>query len=172
MLQSKIFDIVRLVIFALLQVLIMNNIDFFGYADPYIYMLFILLLPLDRDKYLVLVYAFLLGLLVDLFENTGGVNAFVLVFITFMRGGLVKFLQPEAIQQEEKLSLSKFSFLQWTIYLVILIFAHHFLLDWIQVFSLDQWENLLERSALGASLTLLICILYMGVFPVGRNQEI
>lgn len=172
MLQTRIFDILRLLIFASLQVFIFNNINFYGYADPYVYILFILLLPFSRNKYLVLTYAFFLGLYIDFFENTGGLNAFACVLIAFLRQPLVKLLLSKSTQTEEELSLSQLSFFQWGIYLALLIFSHHILIDWLQTMSLSQWQTIIERSSLGAVLTLIICFLYLAIFPFRKKQEL
>ena len=64
------------------QVLFLNQIQFSGFVNPYIYILFVMLLPLNAPRYVVLVGAFLLGLSVDIFSNTLGIHSFASVFIT------------------------------------------------------------------------------------------
>ena len=44
-------NIIRFVFLVLLQVLILNNIQFSGYINPYFYIYFILLLPFDTPRW-------------------------------------------------------------------------------------------------------------------------
>jgi len=60
----------RFALLVLLQVLVLNNINLGGYIHPYIYILFILLLPVSMNKNLVLFIAFFTGLTVDYFGRS------------------------------------------------------------------------------------------------------
>jgi len=55
------------VILIVTQLLVFNNIELSGYINPYVYVLFILLLPFDVPRVVLLLSAFLLGLCIDLF---------------------------------------------------------------------------------------------------------
>jgi len=61
-------NIARFVILIFLQVLILNNINFLGYINPYLYVLFILLYPFAGNQSLFLILSFLLGLSIDIFD--------------------------------------------------------------------------------------------------------
>lgn len=74
---------IMLVVLVLLQVLLLNNIQFSGYINPYMYVLFILLLPFETPRYLLLLLGFFLGLLVDIFSNTPGFHASATTFLAF-----------------------------------------------------------------------------------------
>ena len=65
----------QFVILVILQLLIFNNIEFSGYVNPYVYVLFILLLPFDTPKALLLILAFIMGIIIDLFMGTPGVHS-------------------------------------------------------------------------------------------------
>src|SRR5690554_1934845 len=70
---------------ALAQVLIFNQIHFGGYITPFVYILFIMLLPLHSPRYLLMISGFLLGLTIDVFSNTLGMHAAATVFIAYVR---------------------------------------------------------------------------------------
>jgi len=78
-------NIGRFVFLILFQVLILNNIQFSGYINPYFYIYFILLLPFETPRWLLLLSAFLLGLSLDAFTNTFGLNASACVLMAFAR---------------------------------------------------------------------------------------
>ena len=68
-------NIFRFIILVLVQVLVLNNIQFLGYINPYIYILFILSLPVRTPRWASLLLAFVLGLTIDIFANTPGMHA-------------------------------------------------------------------------------------------------
>ena len=69
----------------LVQVLIMNNMQFSRFVNPYFYVLFILLLPINFPRYLLLILGFVLGITIDVFSNTPGIHASSAVFMAFLR---------------------------------------------------------------------------------------
>ena len=73
------------IILIVAQLLIFNNIEFSGYVNPYVYILFIILLPFETPKVLLLVLAFLMGLIIDLFLGTPGVHTSATVLMAFFR---------------------------------------------------------------------------------------
>ena len=78
-------NIARFLIVVLVQVLVMNNIQISGLIIPYVYILFILLMPFETPKWLLLINAFLLGLSIDFFSHTLGMHAAASVFIAWIR---------------------------------------------------------------------------------------
>ncbi len=80
----------RFILLVLLQVLVLNHINFLGYINPYIYILFIILYPVKNNSSLFIFLSFLLGLCVDIFSDSGGVHAAASVTIAFLRPGFLK----------------------------------------------------------------------------------
>ena len=78
-------NILRFIFLILLQVFILDNIQFMGYINPMIYVLFILSLPVRFPKWALLILAFIMGLIIDVFSNTAGMHSFALVFAAFLR---------------------------------------------------------------------------------------
>ena len=68
-------NITRFILLVLVQVIVLNKINFLGYINPYIYILFIILFPIKNNRVLFIFLGFLLGLTVDLFLDSGGVHA-------------------------------------------------------------------------------------------------
>ena len=55
-------NIVRFMVVILFQVLVMDNVMINGYMIPYIYILFILLMPFETPRWAQLILGFLLGM--------------------------------------------------------------------------------------------------------------
>ncbi|MDE5842111.1 MAG: rod shape-determining protein MreD [Muribaculaceae bacterium] len=62
-------------ILILLQVLIFNHIMLFNLAVPFVFIYFIVRFPLGVSGSWAITFAFLMGLIVDIFSDTLGVNA-------------------------------------------------------------------------------------------------
>src|SRR5674476_97570 len=89
--------IIMFVVLVLVQVLILNNIQFSGLINPYMYILFILLLPFTIPGYLLLGLSFLLGISIDIFTNTPGIHAGATVLLGFMRPGIAMLISSREI---------------------------------------------------------------------------
>ncbi|MBK7213699.1 MAG: rod shape-determining protein MreD [Bacteroidales bacterium] len=83
-------NIARFFLLILLQVLVLNRISFFGFLNPYVYILFIFLLPFETPGWLVLILSFITGLSVDAFSGTMGLHTAAAVFAGFVKPGVVK----------------------------------------------------------------------------------
>ena len=95
-----------IIYFALLvfiQVFILNNIQLGGFVNPYLYVLFILLLPFEIPNWFLLVVAFFLGFTVDLFSNTIGMHSSATVFMAFLRPYVLKIISPRDGYESETL---------------------------------------------------------------------
>jgi rod shape-determining protein MreD len=152
--------LILFVVLVLLQVLLFNNIEFSGFINPYVYVLFILLVPFEIPKALLLITAFLLGLTIDLFMGTPGVHSTATVLIAFSRPSvLALFSTREGYQAGTYPRMSQFG-MEWFVkYAVTLILIHHFTLFYLEVFTLHHFLSTFIRAFLSSLLTSLIIIL-------------
>lgn len=163
----------RFIILVLVQTLILNNIQLSGYINPYLYVLFILLLPIETPKWLLLLLAFFTGLGVDMFSNTMGLHASACVFMAYFRPYLLKVLAPrEGYANETKLSLRSMN-LRWFItYASILVVLHHLFLFYTEAFRFSEFFSTLLRVILSSFFTLLLILICQYLFfynPKGQR---
>ena len=78
----------------LLQVLILNNVHIAGYATPFLYVYFILKFASGTSRNELMLWAFFLGLTIDIFSNTPGMNAAATVFLAFVRPTFLRLFTP------------------------------------------------------------------------------
>lgn len=148
------------VVLVFLQVFILNNIQFSGYINPYIYVLFILILPFETPKWLLLVLAFILGLTVDLFSGTIGMHSSATVFMAFFRPYVLKVISPRDGYESETLPQLRYYGAGWFIrYSVILILIHHFFLFFIEVFRFSDFFATLARVILSSVFTIILVLI-------------
>jgi len=152
--------LLQFVVLILVQLLVFNNIEFSGYINPYIYVLFVLLLPFDVPKALLLISSFLLGLVIDLFMGTPGVHSTATVFMAFSRPFVLTLFSPrEGYQTGTYPRMAQFG-IEWFVkYTVTLVLLHHFALFYLEVFTLSHFFSTFFRALLSSLLTALIIIL-------------
>lgn len=92
MLAEIIKIIFRFILLVLVQVLLFNKIRFAGFINPFVYPLFILLLPVRIPKTLLLLLSFITGLTIDIFSDTMGMHAAATVFLGYLRPAILKLL--------------------------------------------------------------------------------
>ena len=144
----------------LLQVLILNHIDFSGYINGYLYVLFILLLPFETPKWLLLVSGFVMGLSVDIFCQTLGVHALATVTMAYIRPYLLGVIAPrEGYEVGSQPNVNSFG-LEWFVrYAVILVLVHHFVLFYTETFKFHQFFITFLRVILSSLFTLILIVL-------------
>ena len=161
--NSTTINIVRFIVLVLVQVLVLNHINFLGYINPYIYILFIALYPIKNDRLLLLTLAFFLGLSVDLFSDSGGVHAAASVLIAYIRPIILKF-SFGAIYEHQTIKFGSTDFGQRLTYLTILIFIHHFVLFTLEIFNSSKVLLMLKKSLFSGIFTLILCLLITILF--------
>lgn len=164
-------NILRFIVLILIQVLVLNNINFGGYINPYFYILFILILPLETPKWLLLVSAFLLGLGIDIFIKSIGINAAASVLIAFIRPGLIKYLSTgKDIEPNMTPGIKDFGFRWFFSYSLVLIFIHNFMLYFLDIFSFNDFFITIYKILLGTVFTLFLVIISQYLFLNIKNK--
>lgn len=151
-----------------LQVFVLNNILLFGYINPYLYVAFVIFFPLKKERYLFLFLSFLLGLCIDFFTDSGGINAFALLFIAYLRLFLVRVIFKKTEQDYLLFNLFSEPFGKVFNYVIILIVIHHFILFSLINFSLQNFSNVLINTILSSIFTSVL--FFLGTFII-RNRK-
>lgn len=157
-------DIIRgifyFIILVLIQVLILNNIHFLRIATPFIYLYFILKLPVGTSSSIVVFLSFLIGLTIDTFSNTPGMHAAACTLAGFCRQPLIEFLIGKDLPNGIYPSYRTFGyggFIRYTLFFVLIQNITLFLIE-----SLTFFDPAFLALRIGASVittTLLICII-------------
>ena len=153
-------NIVRFLVVILFQVLVMDNVMINGYMIPYIYLLFILLMPFETPRWTQLVLGFLLGMGIDLFLNTPGMHTAATVLVAFIRPYLLNLLAPrDGYDTDSFPRIHYYGFLWFLKYTLIIVVIHHFLLFYLEVFQLKDFLTTLSRVILSSILSTSTIIL-------------
>ena len=154
------------ILLIVLQLLIFSNIEFSGYVNPYIYVMFILILPFSIPSWLLLILAFVTGLVVDLFSGTLGVHAFATVMAGFVRPWILT-LNITSETTEPDMSPSSYrNGLRWFFfYTVTVVFVHHLSLFLVEVFTFSNFLHTLLRVILSTVVTTFFVMLFDFIRP-------
>ena len=161
--NSVFLNMLRFFGLLLLQVLICSNINFLGYINPYIYLLFILVYPTSNNRLTFLFSSFLLGFMVDVFLDSGGAHAAASVLIAYIRPLILKFSFGAAYEYQA-IKFSNTDFTQRVVYFFSLIVIHHFVLFFLVIFNQNEILLILKQTFYSSIFTLLLCLLFTSLF--------
>ena len=167
--NASIGNITRFLLLLLAQVMIFNRIDLFGFINPFPYVLFIILYPVNGNKSGLLAASFLLGLSMDMFCNSsGGVHAASCLILAFFRPAIFKFsfglsYEYQTVKLNDVLTPERFSFI------LIAVVIHHFILFVLEVFKLSFLWDILTRTILSTLFTIITCIIIIYIIKPSKR---
>ncbi len=152
------FNMARFILLLAVQVVIFNNFNFLGYINPFPYILFIILYPVNGNKYALLLSSFFLGITMDLFCNSGGVHAAACLLLAFVRPSIFKFsfglsYEYQTVRLNDTLTPERFSFI------LLAVIIHHLTLFVLEVFTFEYLWDIVLRTIISTIFTIIICIL-------------
>jgi len=159
-------NIARLLVLILIQVLVLNNIQFLGFINPYIYIVFIISLPVKTPRWLSLILAFILGITIDAFTNTLGLHAFACVLVAFLRNPLINIFAHNEDNINFTPSFNTFRTADYIKYIFIIVLIHHFTLYYMEVFNFTNFWITAYRALISSLITISIIL---GVQLLGRK---
>ncbi|OQA90878.1 MAG: hypothetical protein BWY27_00736 [Bacteroidetes bacterium ADurb.Bin234] len=148
-----------------IQVAVLNHIHLSGYVNPYLYILFILILPFETPKWLLLIVAFFQGLVIDLFVQTPGMHAAACVFMAFLRPLIAATISSKKEYEPGiQPSIQDLGFNWFLTYSAILTVAHHTILFMMEVFHFYEFAITIQRILYSSVITLILIILSQYIF--------
>lgn len=142
----------------LMQVLVFSHVHIGGYATAFVYIYFILTLDRNVNRLALLAWAFVLGLVVDVFTNTPGVNASATVLLAFVRPQLITLCVPRDSADDLEPGIRSMGIVPFVGYASLAILLHHTMLMIVDAFSFYDWKILVAKIFLSSLLTLL-CVM-------------
>ncbi|MBI3510572.1 MAG: rod shape-determining protein MreD [Bacteroidetes bacterium] len=151
--------IIRFLLLILGQGLILKHVEPGFYIIPFLYILFIMQLPFETPPWAVLVIAFFTGFCVDLFYDTLGMHMAACTFIGWFRPSILRFMAPrDGYEFASRPTMQDMGRAWFITYASIIIVIHHFLLFYLEMFSLHQFFFTLLRVIISSASTLLLVI--------------
>ena len=160
-----IFNLIRFVVLVLLQAFLLKNISLYNLSVPYLYILFILLLPFETPNLLLFLLSFVLGITIDAFYDTPGLHAAACVVLAFVRVLFISItVQKDGFDNEPEPTLGNMGFRWFFTYAAVLILFHHFFLLNLEVFRLSELQYTLLRFLSSSVFTLFLVLISSFLF--------
>lgn len=159
-------DILFVVILVVLQVFVLNRIVVLDKYSPIIYPIFVLFYPFNRDEFQFLGISFLLGLLVDVFVGTWGINSFATVFIAFIRTQIFR------TSSESSSDIFSFEVLNWVQFLGFIflnLLIHQALVQSIEFFKLSRVLELSIDILITTLFSFIFVLFYVLMFKIKQK---
>jgi len=148
------------ILLILFQGLILNNIELGGYVNPFLYVIFILMLPFETPKWVVLILGFVLGIAIDSFSSTMGMHTSATIFMAFCRAYLLKLIEPRGGYEFNATPSVQFMGFPWyLLYAGVLVLLHHLFLFYIESFRLSQFFSTFGRAISSIFFTMILVLI-------------
>ena len=162
----------RFAVIILLQLFVVNNIELSSMVNPYIYVVFVLLLPVNTKPWHTVVIAFLTGAVMDAFSSTPGLHIAATNMMGFLRIHYLNAVTTKEDQQSNIVpSVSQKGLVWFVLYAFIMIFVHHTLLFYLEMYSLRDFFTTLLRVFVSSLVSLLLIIIGLMLFYDVRKRN-
>lgn len=154
----------RFLIFLGLQILIFNNIKFSGYINPQIYLIPLLLLPLEYKKWVQYLIAFATGFVIDMFSNVYGIHSLACLILIFIKPNFVFFINGFKPNDGIFKPLPNVKDFNWLlIYNIGMVFLHQIIVSFIETFNFSAFFYIIWIAIVNTFFTviLILCIEYL-----------
>nr|WP_294942731.1 rod shape-determining protein MreD [uncultured Mucilaginibacter sp.] len=164
-------NLVRFVMLIFLQVFLLKNVALYDLSTPYLYILFILLLPFETPNIVLFILSFLVGLTIDMFYDTPGLHAAACTVLALVRVMFISItVQKDGFDNEPEPTLSIMGFRWFFTYALVLTLFHHFFLFNLEVFRLTEIQYTLSRFLLSSIFTVFL-MLVSGLLFFRRKER-
>ncbi|MFV0289574.1 MAG: rod shape-determining protein MreD [Mangrovibacterium sp.] len=147
------------VIILAIQILLLNHVHLLGMAVPFIYIFIIMMMPYRTAPYVLMIAGFSLGLFVDIFMNTIGLNAAATSFLAFLRPTIIRIISKKDYSEiSSSPSVASNGMLWFISYTLLCCLFHELFLYTLESFSFANYAQLLFRTTTGSLSSALIII--------------
>jgi len=166
--NSFFINVLRFTLLVLVQVLIFNRLNFFGFINPLIYVLFIYWYPIKENRTTFLIVSFLLGFFIDIFSDTLAINAAATVTIAYFRPVIMRFVF--GVNYEfQSFKLNNSTKAQQITFLALLIVIHHVTYFTLEIFSFANSLLIVQKTLMIGLATLILCLLFISLFSTKKE---
>lgn len=161
--SDNILHIFQFFLLLFLQSFLLNNINLFGFINPNLYLLFIIIYRLDGNPTLLIIIGFVMGLLLDLLTQGSGGHTIATLTIAFLRLSIIKF--SFGVNYDVPMGMIKGSLLrQRLLYFMLMVVIHHLVLYSIVYFSFDNTIIILKNTLFTSFFTFIVVFISLGLF--------
>ncbi len=149
----------QFILLVAVQVLLLNRISLWGYLTPMLYIMFIMTLPFQTPRWIVVLSGFITGCCIDCFSGIYGVHAAATTLIAFLRPVIINMIPYSSNLEEHQLPTLWDMHIGWFAgYALLTSFLHQFMLFLLDSFSLANFLHLIWISFINSIFTTIILL--------------
>ena len=156
---------IRFSLLIIVQIFLLNNVQFSGLLNPYLYVYFLIVLPVDFPPNIGLLVAFAMGIIIDMFSQTMGMHTISAVFLAYARPYILRYMAPrDGYEFSRNVSIKQMGWLWFLTFSGLMVFLHHFVLFFIESFRMSGLGYTMLKAVGSSLLTLTLIIIVQLLF--------
>lgn len=163
--RAFLINLLRFILLAGLQVIVLNRIQMAGFLNPLLYILFILMLPFETPGWLLLLASFFMGLTIDSYSDTGGLHAIATTLVAFVRPTILRVISSrQDYEPGMSPSLWDMGFVWFIKYSLLLVTIHHFVFFAAEAGRFAGLHLVLYRTLVSLMFTMILVLIAQYLF--------
>lgn len=168
--RGTLFYAVYFVLYLLAQVMLFRQLVLFNTAFCFVYVAFILLLPIETNPMVLMLTGFLLGFGIDVFYDSLGLHALSLVFVAYLRNYWLATITPQGGYDAGQGPTLAVNGLQWfMVYAIPLVFVHHAVLFFAEAGGFGIFWFTMSKVMTSLMFTMTVILLFQ-YFTLRRRR--
>ena len=168
MFQSNTKSFLQFILLILLQTFLLNNVNLFGFLNPYIYLLFLITYRFDNNPTLLILIGFVMGFLLDLLSQGAGGHLIASLTIAFLRPYIIQF--SFGVNSDISMGMVRGTSLSnRLLYLVLMVFIHHLILFIVVYFNLKSISIIFKYTFFTSIFSFILLWISLGFFKTRHD---
>jgi hypothetical protein len=168
--RVSIIQIISFFVYLFYQVLILKNIVLFHSAFCFLYIAFLLLLPVESNQMFLMFLGFILGFSIDVFYDSLGLHALACVSIMYLRNYWLNLVTPQGGYDSNAIPSLSMNGMQWfVVYALPMIFLHHTILFFTEAGGFDVFWFTMLKITVSTLFTLVAILIAQFLFPYRKR---
>lgn len=170
--NRTLLNIIRFVVLVAAQVLLVNHLRMGGYVHPYIYLIFVMLLPVNMPGWQLLLSGFSIGLVIDLFMGTLGMHAGATTLMAFCRPAIIRLVSgSQKLENIREPNIQQLGFPWYLRYTLVMVLVHNFTYFMLEGFSFHLVGQALLRILISVPISTFLIMIIMYLFSTNKNKR-
>ena len=157
-------------VYLFFQVLILKNAVLFHTAFCFLYVGYLLLLPVETNPLILMAAGFVMGFFVDVFYDSLGLHAMTCVLLMYARNHWLSGLTPQGGYDANAVPAMAANGTQWfLVYVTPMVFVHHSVLFFTESGGFGYFWLTLGKAFASTLYTVLVMVMVEFLFPKSRS---
>lgn len=164
--RSVFTDFLQIVALIALQIFVLNRITLFGQYTPVLYPVFVMFYPFFRNRFVFLALSFLLGLGIDAFLGTWGINALATTIVAYFRTVIFR------TSTDTSTDFFSFDSLQWSQFVLFIlssIFMHQLIVQYVEFFKFSRFFEVFLNILVTSLISFVFILIYALAFKIKQK---